>query len=505
IIENYQELKQALIKTEHLFASDTDSEVLAHLIEDELAGGAALFMAVKRVLSRVRGTYGLVVMTRDTSQTLIAARMGSPLVVGIGEGEYFVASDPSALMAHTKDVLYLDDGEVAAITSEGVSLDGVDEMNVKNRVSRIDWDVEEATKAGHPHFMLKEILEQPEVIENSTRGRMDLLNGRCVLGGLEAVRDRLSEIDRIVIVGCGSAYYAGLVGEYLLEELAGIPVEVELASEFRYRKPLLTTRTAVLAISQSGETADTLEAVREAKRKNALALGLVNVVGSSIARETDAGVYNHAGPEVGVASTKAFVSQLTVLTLMAVYLGQLRGALTRGSEILAGLAELPNLVREILSCRDQVTSIASTLKGAEHCLFLGRTFHAPIAYEGALKLKEVSYIHAEGYTSGEMKHGPIALINEGFPCVVLCPQDSMFEKNWSNIQELKARGGHIIAVTSGEPISSIGSQIVLPQTHEVLQPILSTIPLQLLAYETAVARDLDPDKPRNLAKSVTVE
>ena len=505
IIENYQELKRELLEEGHLFASDTDSEVLAHMIEGELSGGEPLFAAVKKVLARVRGTYGLVVLTRDTPQTLIAARMGSPLVIGIGEGEHFIASDPSALIAHTKDVLYLDDGEIASVTSEGISLDGVAQATVKDRVSRITWDVEKTTKAGHPHFMLKEILEQPEVIENSIRGRIDVLNGRCVLGGLAGVRDRLAEIDRIVIVGCGSAYYAGLVGEYILEELAGIPVEVELASEFRYRKPLLTTRTAVLAISQSGETADTLEAVREAKRKNVLALGLVNVVGSSIARETDAGVYNHAGPEVGVASTKAFVSQLTVLTLMAVYLGQLRGTLAQGSEILAGLTELPNQVREILGCRDQIASIASTLKVAEHCLFLGRTFYAPIAYEGALKLKEVSYIHAEGYTSGEMKHGPIALIHEGFPCVVLCPQDEMFEKNWSNIQELKARGGHVIAITSGESIPSIESQIVLPQTHKVLQPILSTIPLQLLAYETAVARELDPDKPRNLAKSVTVE
>jgi glutamine---fructose-6-phosphate transaminase (isomerizing) len=507
IIENYQELKAELFECGHVFASDTDSEVLAHLIERELAGGEALFASVKNVLARVRGTYGLVVIQRDTPQTLIAARMGSPLVIGMGEGEYYIASDPSALVKYTKDVLYLDDGEMAAVTSEGVNLDGVASSMLKDRISRIDWDVEEATKSGQPHFMLKEILEQPEVIENSIRGRIDLVNGRCVLGGLEGIRDRLREIDRIVIVGCGSAYYAGLVGEYLIEEIAGIPVEVELASEFRYRKPLLTTRTAVLAISQSGETADTLEAVREAKRKNALALGLVNVVGSSIARETDAGVYNHAGPEVGVASTKAFVSQLTVLTLIAVYLGQLRGSLTHGGEILASLAELPTQVHEVLSRREEISLIARTLRGAEHCLFLGRTFHAPIAYEGALKMKEVSYVHAEGYTSGEMKHGPIALIQKGFPCVVLCPQDEMFEKNWSNIHELRAREGRVIAITTCEPIGSLvnGDQIVVPSTNKFLQPILSTIPLQLLAYEVAVARNLDPDKPRNLAKSVTVE
>ncbi len=507
IIENYQELKQELLDDGHWFSSDTDSEVLAHMIERELLDGKPLFAAVKSTLARVRGTYGLVVLTKELPQTLIAARMGSPLVVGIGEGEYFIASDPSAIVVHTKNVLYLDDGEIAAITSEGVSLDGGVSTQVQDRVSRIDWDVEEATKSGHPHFMIKEILEQPEVIENSIRGRMDLLNGRCVLGGLECVRDRLSEIDRIVIVGCGSAYYAGLVGEYVLEEIAGISVEVELASEFRYRKPMLTTRTAVLAISQSGETADTLEAVQEAKRKNVLTLGLVNVVGSSIARETDAGVYNHAGPEVGVASTKAFVSQLTVLTLIAVYLGQLRGSLTRGGEILVALSELPAHVREILGRREEIASVAKTLKGAEHCLFLGRTFHTPIAYEGALKLKEVSYIHAEGYTSGEMKHGPIALIHEGFPCVVLCPRDEMFEKNWSNIQELQARGANIIAITTASPGKQlmVQSQLTVPQTHKVLQPILSTIPVQLLAYEVAIARNVDPDKPRNLAKSVTVE
>lgn len=513
IIENYRELKEELLAQGHLFASDTDSEVLAHLIERERTAGQPLFAAVKKALARVRGTYGLVVLTRDTPQTLIAARMGSPLVIGIGEGEHYIASDPSALIAHTKNVLYLDDGEVAAVTSEGVSLDGVVETQMKDRVSRIDWDIEQSTKAGHAHFMLKEILEQPEVIENSTRGRMDLLNGRCVLGGLAQVQEQLREIDRIVIVGCGSAYYAGLVGEYLFEELAGIPVEVELASEFRYRKPLLTTRTAVFAVSQSGETADTLEAVREAKRKNALTLGLVNVVGSSIARETDAGVYNHAGPEVGVASTKAFVSQLTVLTLMAVYLGQLRGTLTRGHEILAGLAELPDQVRSILDRREEIARLADIFKNVDHSLFLGRSMHTPIAYEGALKLKEVSYVHAEGYSSGEMKHGPIALISRGFPCVVLCPRDGMFEKNWSNIQELRARGGRIIAVTTSSttPLrqgfgwKAVENQIVIPQTHEILQPILSTIPLQLLAYEVAIARNLDPDKPRNLAKSVTVE
>ncbi|PJE76431.1 glutamine--fructose-6-phosphate transaminase (isomerizing) [Candidatus Uhrbacteria bacterium CG10_big_fil_rev_8_21_14_0_10_48_16] len=507
IIENYQELKADLMSTGHLFSSDTDSEVLAHMIEERMKNEMPLLQAVEDTLAHVRGTYGLVVVSKDVPQTLIAARMGSPLVIGVGEDEHYIASDPSALIAYTKDVIYLDDGEIAVVTSEGVHLNGSPSALTGSRQSKIDWDVEETTKGGHPHFMLKEIMEQPKVIEDSLRGRMDLIHGRCILGGLEGIQDRLAQIDRIVIVGCGSAYYAGLVGEYLIEEIAGIPVEVELASEFRYRKPLISERTAVLAISQSGETADTLEAIREAKRKHALTLGLVNTVGSSIARETDAGVYNHAGPEVGVASTKAFVSQLTTLTLIAIYLGQLRGVHERTHALLAGLAELPKQVQEILDHREQILEAVTSLGSTEHCLFLGRKFHAPIAYEGALKLKEVSYVHAEGYTSGEMKHGPIALIDKSFPSIVLCPKDSMFEKTWSNIEELKARGGMIIAITTDR--ESVGSLvdacIEIPQTLEELQPILSVIPTQLLAYEMAVARSLDPDKPRNLAKSVTVE
>jgi len=507
IIENYQELRLELVASGHLFASDTDSEVLAHLIEDRVKQGTPLLQAVEQMLDRVRGTYGLVVISKDVPQTLIVARMGSPLVIGVGEGEYYIASDPSALITYTKDVVYLDDGEIAAVTSEGVQLSGGVSMLAQDRLLKIDWDVEETSKGGHPHFMLKEILEQPQVIADSLRGRVDLIEGRSILGGLEGIRDRLAQIDRIIIVGCGSAYYAGLVGEYLIEEIAGIPVEVELASEFRYRKPLISKRTAVLAISQSGETADTLEAIYEAKRKQAITLGLVNVVGSSIARETDAGVYNHAGPEVGVASTKAFVSQLTVLTLIAVYFAQLREEEINGHAILAGLAELPAQVQEILDGRQEILKATAIMRNADHCLYLGRKFQAPIAYEGALKMKEVSYIHAEGYTSGEMKHGPIALISKAFPSVVLCPNDSMFEKTWSNIEELKARGGAIIAITTDRARveDSVDACIVIPQTLEVLQPILSVIPLQLLAYEMALAKNLDPDKPRNLAKSVTVE
>lgn len=509
IIENYAELKQGLLDIGHTFDSDTDSEVLAHLIEDEFQKDGHLLRATRSVLRRVRGTYGLVVIARDVPQTLVVARMGSPLVIGVGEGEHYVASDPSAIISHTKDVIFLDDGEIAVVTSEGVGLSNLDDSQVDKRVERLDWELEIAQKDGHEHFMLKEILEQPEVIERSCRGRIDVISRRVVLGGLDGIVERLKEIDRMIIVGCGSAYYAGLVGEYLFEELSGIPVEVELASEFRYRKPIISERTAVLAISQSGETADTLEAIREAKRKHALTLGLVNTVGSTIARETDAGVYNHAGPEIGVASTKAFVSQLTVLALMSIYFGRLRGSMSEryAGELLGQLAELPDYVQKTLKVHDRVKDIAKKYSSMENCLFLGRTFHAPIAYEGALKMKEVSYVHAEGYTSGEMKHGPIALIDHSFPSVVLCPNDSVFEKTCSNISELRARNGPIIAITTtGSHCDGIADDIIkIPKIHEAFQPILSVIPTQLLAYEFAVARMLDPDKPRNLAKSVTVE
>jgi glutamine---fructose-6-phosphate transaminase (isomerizing) len=527
IVENYVQLKQDLLARGHVFDSDTDTEVLAHLIEERLTDCRPLLAAVGEALRGIEGTYGLVVMSRDTPQTLIAARMGSPLVIGVGEGEFFVASDPSAIVQHTKDVIFLDDGELAAITSEGVNVVGglgrfppeADQPLAEERTGGsgrvlkemvgLDWNVEKATKDGQRHFMLKEILEQPKVIENSCRGRIDLIEGRAVLGGLREVEDRLQEIDRIVIVGCGSAYYAGLVGEYLIEDLAGVPVEVELGSEYRYRKPIISERTAVLAISQSGETADTLEAIREAKRKHALTLGIVNTVGSSIARETDAGVYNHAGPEIGVASTKAFISQLTILTLMSVFLGQLRGSMSdqKAGAILSALHRIPDQAQEILDSRNRVARVAHKYKTIENCLFLGRTFHAPIAYEGALKLKEVSYVHAEGYTSGEMKHGPIALIDSAFPSIVLCPEDSVFEKNCSNMEELRARRGPLIGITThGAPIDHlVECRIDIPKTIEPLQPILSVIPLQLFAYEMAIAKSFDPDMPRNLAKSVTVE
>ncbi|MBI4438254.1 glutamine--fructose-6-phosphate transaminase (isomerizing) [Candidatus Uhrbacteria bacterium] len=508
IIENYSELREGLKAKGHTFTSQTDSEVLAHLIESECEEASGL-AAIRRALKRVRGTYGIVVIFKDIPQTLFAARMGSPLVIGVGAHEHYVASDPSAILAHTRDVIFLDDGELAAVSSEGVTLAGLDEQPVNKQVERVTWEVETAQKNGNPHFMLKEILEQSAVVENSTRGRIDLIGTRAVLGGLRDVSERLEEIDRIIIIGCGSAYYAGLVGEYLLEELTGIPVEVELGSEFRYRKPIISARTAVLAISQSGETADTLEAVREAKRKHALTLGLVNVVGSTVARETDAGVYNHAGPEIGVASTKAFLSQLSVLALMGVYLGALRGVLPEreAGAVLAALYEIPDQIQMILEGRARISQIVKRHAAMGNCLFLGRKYQAPIAYEGALKLKEVSYVHAEGYSCGEMKHGPIALIDTSFPSVVLCPLDSVFEKTRSNMEEIRARGGKIIAITTDhDAVSSLCEEVIIvPKTLECLQPLLTVIPTQILAYEMAVARGFDPDRPRNLAKSVTVE
>ncbi|MDG1949304.1 MAG: glutamine--fructose-6-phosphate transaminase (isomerizing), partial [bacterium] len=466
-------------------------------------------LAVQEVLSQIRGAYGLAVVFADAPEMVIVARMGSPLVIGIGEGEHFVASDPSALVAHTKKLVFLDDQELAVLTPDSLKLYGFDASELVHKISEIDWDVEDATKAGYAHFMLKEMFEQPEVIASTLRGRIDEECGRVVLGGLADVRERLSEIDRLVIVGCGSAYYAGLLGEYLIETLAGIPVEVELASEFRYRKPVLTQTTAVLAISQSGETADTLEAVREAKRKCVLTLGLVNTVGSTIARETDAGVYNHAGPEIGVASTKAFVSQVVAMVLIALTIAQQRGSVScdRVRGILSSLTQLPEHVEEVLAQHGTIRRLVEELGAFGHAFFLGRTLHTPIAYEAALKLKEVSYVHAQGYSSGEMKHGPIALIDEGFVCVAFAPDDELLEKNRSNIEELKARGAQIIGVSTpgGLDHSCVQHLLTVPVTDPLLQPILSLIPMQLFAYEVAVARGINPDKPRNLAKSVTVE
>ena len=511
IVENYQELKQELQQAGHEFKSDTDTEVLVHLVEQAACRvpQSDLETAVRSTLEQVRGTYGIAVVSSDHPDQIVIARMGSPIVIGVGADDFFVASDASALLSHTRNVIYLDDGEMCVLRPDGYSIKTLGNLPVQKKPEEIEWSAEDVKKGGHPHFMKKEMMEQPKVLIDSTRGRLKAKDGKAVLGGLRDVSDRLRQIDRLIVVACGSAYYSGLVGEYMLEEYAGIPVEVDLASEFRYRKPIITDRTAVLAVSQSGETADTLAAVREAKEKGALTLGIVNTVGSTIARETDAGVYNHAGPEIGVASTKAFLSQATVFALLTLFLGRQRSlSMVMGKRIADEIAELPDKLQSILDQFDQISALGQKYKDMQNCLYLGRKYCSPIAYEGALKLKEISYIHAEGYAAGEMKHGPIALIDPGFVSLVLCPQDSVYEKTISNIEELKARGGPIIAVTTegNDSIRSVADDIIyIPKTLEMLTPILAVVPLQIFAYAIATARGFDPDKPRNLAKAVTVE
>ncbi len=509
IIENYKELKGYLEEEGYKFASETDSEVVAHLIADKLKKAGKIDKAISQSLKELRGTYGLAIMYSKEPEKIFAARMGSPLVIGLGDGENFIASDPAPILRHTKDVIYLNDGEVAVITPKGHSIFNAEHVEVKRVPDQIDWNVEAAEKAGYEHFMLKEMMEAPEVVKNTLRGRLLAGDGLAKLGGLEPVKERLRQIKRLIIVGCGTAYYSGLVGEYMLEEYAGIPVEVEVGSEFRYRKPLIDADTALLAISQSGETADTLEAIREAKRKGALTLGIVNVVGSTIARETDAGVYNHAGPEIGVASTKAFISQLTALALLTLYLGRQRQmSLVTGRRIAKELADLPAKIAEILASRESIKKLASKYLKFEDFLYVGRKYNYSIAFEGALKLKEISYVHAEGCGAGEMKHGPIAMIDENFPTVAVALTDSVYEKMISNIQEIKARRGPVLAVaTKGDKeIKNLADDVLyVPKTLEVLSPILSVIPLQFFAYYFATLRGRNVDKPRNLAKSVTVE
>ncbi|MEK7105268.1 MAG: glutamine--fructose-6-phosphate transaminase (isomerizing), partial [Patescibacteria group bacterium] len=506
-------IRERLRGTGHTFTSQTDTEVLAHLIEHEQANGGspiALKDAVAHALSHVRGAYGLALVSADNPNEIIVARLGSPLVIGVGKDEWFVASDPSAILSHSRQVVYLDDGELCVLGRNGYSITRLDMSPVEKHVEQIDWSVEDVQKNGQAHFMLKEMLEGPEVLVNTMRGRLNVEEGTAVLGGLRDVADRLRTIDRLIIVGCGSARLAGMVGKYMLEEYAGIPVEVEIASEFRYRQPVLTETTAVLAISQSGETADTLAAIREAKMKGVLTLGIVNTVGSSIARETDAGVYNHAGPEIGVASTKAFLSQMVVLAMFAIFLGrQRRMSVATGQRIAKELTELPELLQRILDNSASIKTLAERWAKYEHFFFLGRKYCTPVACEGALKLKEISYIHAEAYAAGEMKHGPIALIDANFPSVVICPKDSVYEKTRSNIEEIRARGGKVIALTTEgnetEMAECSDDVITIPKTLEMLTPILATAPLHLFAYYVALARNCDPDKPRNLAKSVTVE
>lgn len=509
IVENHTHLRKQLIKKGHIFSSDTDSEVIAHLIEEYVKKGTSFKEAFALALCDIQGTYGIAVISKNDPENIFIARMGSPIVLGIGENEYFVASDPSAILKHTKTVIYLMEGECAVITptSHGIFTTGL-ETRIR-KPEQIEWDIDQVQKSGFEHFMLKEIMEGADVLTNSARGRILFDEGNTKLGGLQDVEVRLREIKKIIIVGCGSAYYAGLCGKLMLEEFSSITTDVEIASEFRYRKIPLDQKTALLAISQSGETADTLACIHEMKQKGLLTLGIVNTVGSTIARETDAGVYNHAGPEIGVASTKAFLSQLEVLLLLALFLGRKRDlSLKEGREIAFEISELPKKIGRILKQRNEIKKIAKRYANHANFLFIGRKYNFPIAYEGALKLKEVSYIHAEGYGAGEMKHGPIAMIDTKFPTVALVPKDSVYEKTISNIEEIKARKGKVIAIaTEGDTdIKKLVDEVIyIPRTFEVTSPMLSVVPLHLFAYYMGVARGRNVDRPRNLAKSVTVE
>jgi glucosamine--fructose-6-phosphate aminotransferase (isomerizing) len=508
-VENHVELRKELEADGVKFVSETDSEVLAHLIARRYEECKDPLLAMRDVLLRIQGTYGLVVLFRAHPDKLYVAKLGSSIVIGVGKDEMIVASDPTAIVPYTQELFYLGEGEMAELSSASYEVRSLDLERLDKPLEHTLLTVEQAQKGEFPHFMLKEIFEQPDAIRNTLRGRLNEADGLVRLGGLDQVSDRLEKIERIVIVACGTAYNAGLVGEYMLESLARIPVEVELASEFRYREMAFDKHTAVIAISQSGETADTLGAVREAKRQGLLTLGIVNTVGSAIARETDVGVYNHAGPEIGVASTKAFITQLVMLMLFTVYLGRQRGmTFVNGVEIIRELGRLPERIREVLARRESYKRIAEQLAEAKNALFIGRRWSCPVAYEGALKLKEISYVHAEGYAAGEMKHGSLALICESFPTVAVVPKDCVLRKTLANISEIRTRGGRVFAVTTDgneEMSDRVDDVVFVPETIESLTPILTTIPLQLIAYETAVMLGHDPDKPRNLAKSVTVE
>ena len=507
IIENAAHIRQVLERRGHTFSSETDTEVLAHLIGVYYGGN--LERAVEQALWDVEGAYGIAVISADEPDTLVAARNGSPLLLGVGDGEYFVASDASAILEHTRSVVYLDDGEMAVLTREGYRVRNLTQTHVDKPVNQIEWDLATIERGGYDHFMLKEIFEQPDSLTNTVRGHLLEEEGSARLRGLNLTDEELKRFQRVVITGCGTSWHAGLIGEYIFEELARIPCEVEYASEFRYRNPVVDESTLVIAVSQSGETADTLAAVREAKRRGGRAIGLVNVVGSSIAREVQGGLYLRAGPEIGVASTKAFNCQVAALAMVALKLGRLRNlSLLAGRQFIEALQALPDQIRQVLARAPEVEKLADRFAATHNALYLGRGVNFPVALEGALKLKEISYVHAEGYPAAEMKHGPIALIDENMPVVFIAPRDGVYGKIVSNVEEVKARGGRVIAIcTEGDcELARIADAVfTIPPTHDLLTPILASVPLQLFAYYVAVRRGCNVDQPRNLAKSVTVE
>ena len=506
IIENYKQLREKLIKEGHVFRSETDTEVIAHLIEKHFRGN--LEEAVTKALKEVRGTYGLAAVSTRDPDKIVAARLSSPLIIGVNGNEFLIASDPSAIITTTRQIIVLEDNEIAVLKRDGFTI-LKEEKERQKEPETIEWNIEQAEKGGYKHFMLKEIMEEPNVIEDAMRGRMLLEEGNVKLGGLESVQAKLREIDNLFLIGCGTAHYACRTGEYMLEEYADLLVQTDIGSEFRYRKPIVNKNTAAIFVSQSGETADTLAALREMKEKGVLSLGITNVVGSSQARETDAGVYTRSGPEIAVASTKALLGQLTILAMITVYLGRQRNmSLIMGKRIVSELQKLPQSAGEILKQKEEIRKIAEKYNQYRDFWFIGRKYNYPIALEGALKLKEISYIHAEGVAGGELKHGPLALVDENCPTIAICPTDSVYEKMVANIEEIKARKGKVIAVATegNEKIKEIVDDVIyIPKTLEMLTPILSVIPLHLFAYYFADSLGRDVDKPKNLAKSVTVE
>jgi glutamine---fructose-6-phosphate transaminase (isomerizing) len=513
IIENYLELKQQLLREGHKFVTETDTEIVAHLVEREMQDDG-LENAVRRALLSLRGLFALVLISAEDPEKIVTVRNGPPIVVGLGDGEFFVASDIPAILQHTRDVVFLGDEEMAVITPRGVEFTDYSGRAVSKASTRVSWDPVMAEKAGYKHFMLKEIFEQPWAVKETVLGRASVESGRVFLHEIQIPDERLRSLERIVILACGTSWHSGLIGKFLLEDLARLPVEVDYGSEFRYRDPIVAKNTLAIVITQSGETADTLAALREAKKKGACSIAICNVVGSMATRESDGTVYTHAGPEIGVASTKAFTSQLVALHLLALYLGQVRGTLTEAvvRPHLEALTQLPLLLEKTLQCDALTEEIAKRFYQRRDFLYLGRGINYPIALEGALKLKEISYIHAEGYPAGEMKHGPIALIDEHMPVVTIAPRDHVFEKMMGNVQEVKARGGSVIAVTTAghdgfsgllDPARDV--LLTVPDSHPMLAPVLLVVPLQLIAYHVAIRRGCDVDQPRNLAKSVTVE